>query len=175
MNLSDPMPEDRSVPEAEIVGISDYPEFRLEKIIYYSRENLPVTANLYLPKTPGKHPGVIFLCGHSADGKAAAAYRSGAANLAIKGFATLIIDPISQGERWQFVGVPNISEVNGKCTREHNVLGKQLRLFGDYLRRQKWLLGLLGRSLTGIHRSLMKFAEKERRQGVKADKRERKK
>ena len=127
-----PMPQDRSVPKSEIIGVVEYPEFRIEKIIYYSRENFPVTANLYLPKTSGKHPGTIFLCGHSADGKAALAYKSGAANLAIKGFATLIIDPVSQGERWQFVGVPNTSAVHGFCTREHNVLGKQLRLCGDF-------------------------------------------
>ena len=69
-----PMPADRSVPQAEITGIVDYPEFTIEKIIYQSRENFPVSANLFLPKTPGKHPGVIFLCGHSANGKCAEAY-----------------------------------------------------------------------------------------------------
>ncbi len=127
-----PMPADRSVPEAEITGIVDYPEFTIEKIIYLSRENFPVTANLFLPKTPGKHPGVIFMCGHSANGKCAEPYRSGAANLAVKGFAVLLIDPISQGERWQFTGVPNALKINGLCTREHNMLGKQLRLCGDF-------------------------------------------
>lgn len=127
-----PMPEDRSVPQAEITGTAEYDDFKIEKIIYLSRENFPVTANLFLPKTPGKHPGVIFLCGHSANGKLAEAYRSGAANLAAKGYVVLLIDPISQGERWQFTGVPGASKVHGLCTREHNMLGKQLRLCGDF-------------------------------------------
>ena len=127
-----PMPEDRSVPPAEITGVVEYPDFKIEKIIYLSRENFPVSANLFLPKTPGKHPGVIFLCGHSGNGKLSEAYRSGAANLAAKGYAVLLIDPISQGERWQFIGVPNASKIHGLCTREHNMLGKQLRLCGDF-------------------------------------------
>jgi len=127
-----PMPEDRSVPPSEITGTAEYDDFKIEKIIYLSRENFPVTANLFLPKTPGKHPGVIFLCGHSGNGKLSEAYRSGAANLAAKGYVVLLIDPISQGERWQFTGVPHASKIHGLCTREHNMLGKQLRLCGDF-------------------------------------------
>lgn len=127
-----PMPSDHSVPKSELTGVVRKEGFSIEKIIYYSRENFPVTSNLYLPDTPGKHPGVIFLCGHSANGKLSEAYRSGAANLAQKGFVVLLIDPISQGERWQFIDVPNASEANGKCTREHNMMGKQLRLFGEF-------------------------------------------
>ena len=121
---------DRSVPAAEVAKVVEMGDFKIENIIYFSRENFPVTANLYIPNTPGKHPATLFLCGHSADGKFA--YRSGAANLAKKGFVVLVVDPISQGERWQFMGVPYASEVHGKCTREHNMLGKQLRLLGEY-------------------------------------------
>ena len=127
-----PMPQDRSVPQSEITGTAEYADFKIEKIIYLSRENFPVSANLFLPKTPGKHPGVIFVCGHSANGKLSEAYRSGAANLAVKGYVVLLIDPIGQGERWQFTGVPNASKIHGLCTREHNMLGKQLRLCGDF-------------------------------------------
>ena len=65
------LPADRSVPQAELCGVVEREKFRVEKIIYYSRENFAVTANLYLPNTPGKHPAVLFLCGHSANGKAA--------------------------------------------------------------------------------------------------------
>lgn len=127
-----PMPDDHSVPPCEVVKVTEYDDFKIENIIYLSRKNFPVTANLYLPKTPGKHPGTIFLCGHSADGKVCSAYRSGAANLAVKGFVVLLIDPIAQGERWQFMNVPRASAYHGKCTREHNMLGKQLRLCGEF-------------------------------------------
>ena len=69
-----PMPSDRSVPETELCGVVEKEGFRVEKIIYFSRPSFPVTANLYLPDTPGKHPGVLFLCGHSGDGKACETY-----------------------------------------------------------------------------------------------------
>ena len=135
---------DRSVPAAEVVKVVEADGFRIENIIYFSRENFPVTANLYLPATPGKHPGVVFVCGHSVDGKLSIAYRNGAANLAKKGFVVLLLDPIAQGERWQFMGVPNASAVHGKCTREHNMLGKQLRLLGDYFGSWRALDALRG-------------------------------
>ena len=124
--------EDRSVPFSELCGTIEREKFRIEKIIYYSRERFAVTANLYLPNTPGKHPGVLFLCGHSANGKAAEAYQSGAQNLALQGYVVLIIDPISQGERWQFVDVPHAQGINGQCCCEHSMLGRGLRLCGDY-------------------------------------------
>ena len=52
---------DRSVPAAEVVKVVEADGFRIENIIYFRRENFPVTANLYLPATPGKHPGVVFV------------------------------------------------------------------------------------------------------------------
>ena len=97
------IPADRSVPEVEITDVVEMADFKVENIIYFSRENFPVTANLYIPNTPGKHPATLFLCGHSTDGKMGLSYRNGAANLAKKGFVVLLIDPIAQGERWQFI------------------------------------------------------------------------
>ena len=125
------LPEDRSVPRSESLGFVQYDSFKIEKVIYFSRKDLAVTANLYLPDTPGKHPAVLFLCGHSQIGKAGAAYVAGAANLARKGFVVLVVDPISQGERLQFVGAADAKDCSS-CTREHNMLGKKLRLFGDF-------------------------------------------
>ena len=126
------VPADRSVPEVELCGTVEREKFTVEKIIYYSRENFGVTANLYLPKTPGKHPAVLFLCGHSANGKAADAYQCGAQNLALQGYVVLVPDPISQGERWQFADVPHAQGINGQCCCEHSMLGRGLRLCGDY-------------------------------------------
>ena len=50
------LPSDRSVPEVELCGVVEREKFRVEKIIYYSREKFAVTANLYLPKKEGKLP-----------------------------------------------------------------------------------------------------------------------
>ncbi len=126
------IPQNRPIPESRCCGVVVKADFKVEKIIYYSRENFPVTSNLYLPLTPGKHPAVIFVCGHSGEGKAAAAYQLAASNLARKGYAVLVIDPIGQGERWQFIGVEGAERISGSCTKEHAILGKQLRLCGDF-------------------------------------------
>lgn len=127
------MPSDRSIPEVEHCGTVEREKFNIEKLIYFSRENYPVTANLYVPNTPGKHPGVVFVCGHSNDGKACETYQRGAQNLALQGYVVLLIDPVSQGERWQFVDVPHAQGIHGACTSEHSMMGKQLRLAGEYL------------------------------------------
>ena len=127
------MPSDRSVPKVELCGTVEREKFNIEKLIYFSRENYPVTANLYVPNTPGKHPGVLFVCGHSNDGKACETYQRGAQNLALQGYVVLLIDPVSQGERWQFVDVPHAQGIHGACTSEHSMMGKQLRLAGEYL------------------------------------------
>ena len=143
------VPADRSVPRYESAGTVTRELFTVEKILYFSRENFPVTADFYLPRTPGRHPAVLFLCGHSQEGKADDAYRRAAQNLALRGFAVLSVDPAGQGERWQFVGVPDAADVHGVCTYEHSMIGKQLRLCGDYfgawraydaLRGLDWLL-----------------------------------
>src|SRR3989339_1041039 len=64
LNIFGPMPV-RTPLCAETRGEINRKEYRIEKIIYQSRPGLLVTANLYLPKAPGKHPAVLGVCGHS--------------------------------------------------------------------------------------------------------------
>src|SRR5262245_60494657 len=59
--------------------------FRVERVIYESRPNHHVTANLYLTDGNGPFPGVLLPCGHSANGKAADAYQRAAILLAKNG------------------------------------------------------------------------------------------
>lgn len=47
-------------------------------------------------------PGVVGLCGHSANGKAAEAYRSFAQGRCRLGYVVLIHDPIGHDERLQY-------------------------------------------------------------------------
>lgn len=127
------LPERSGVPAAKITGMIDTPECRIEKLIYESRPGFPVTAHLMLPKNlSAPAPACLFLCGHSGDGKSADAYQTGARTLAASGVITLIIDPISQGERYQFTKVENSHSVNGSCVMEHNMLGKQLWLCDEF-------------------------------------------
>ena len=124
-------PAEKCPLNAKITGTVDYPEYTLEKVLFHSRENYPVSANLYLPKNrTGKVPAVLFLCGHSAEGKAYAGYQKAQRGLAQRGFAVLSVDPVGQGERHQFLDVKDFPQ--GNPCREHNILGKQMLLNGDW-------------------------------------------
>ncbi|MFA6104648.1 MAG: acetylxylan esterase [Victivallaceae bacterium] len=128
-----PLP-DRTPLNARTAGIVRKAGFTIEKVIFYSRPDFPVTGNLYLPSgIKGKVPAVLGLCGHAQSGKAEPAYQSFCQGLALKGYAVFIIDPVSQGERYQFLNTRDAEEVSGSCCSEHNMMGKQLRLAGEFI------------------------------------------
>ena len=125
-------PAEKCALNARITGTQDYPEFTMEKILFNSRENYTVSANFFLPKKrSGKIPAVLFLCGHAGEGKGSATYQTAMRGLALRGFAVLAIDPAGQGERHQFIGVPGFPKTHSPCL-EHNVLGKQMMLNGEW-------------------------------------------
>jgi cephalosporin-C deacetylase-like acetyl esterase len=106
--------------------------YRIENVIFESRPNFPVTANLYIPK--GRKfplPGVVGACGHSVNGKAAETYQSFAQGLARLGYVTLIFDPIGQGERLQYVS-SDFKPLRGTGTAEHLYAGNQQFLVGEF-------------------------------------------
>lgn len=106
--------------------------YRIENIIFESRPNFQVTANLYLPAKIDKPiPGVVGTCGHSHNGKAAEAYQSFAQGLAKLGYACLIYDPIGQGERLQYLKDDLKSKLR-PGTAEHINAGNQQLLVGEF-------------------------------------------
>jgi cephalosporin-C deacetylase-like acetyl esterase len=110
---------------ARTLGTIECDGYRIEKVIFESRPHHHVTANLYLPDPlPGKVPGVLVPCGHSANGKASEAYQSVCVLLALQGCAALIYDPIGQGERHQ------ILELSPHGTTEHTLVGPAALLAG---------------------------------------------
>jgi cephalosporin-C deacetylase-like acetyl esterase len=117
-----------------ITGIVERDQYRIEKVIFDSRPNFPVTANLYLPKQTGKVPGVVGSCGHSGNGKAAVTYQSFAQGLARQGYACLIFDPIGQGERLQYpVSHEQLDKSKyGSGVHEHLQAGNQQFLVGEF-------------------------------------------
>ena len=128
-----PLPE-RTPLNARTVGIIREKGFTIEKVIFHSRPDFPVTGNLYLPPgIKGKAPAVLGLCGHAQSGKAEPAYQSFCRGLVLKGYAVFIIDPVSQGERYQFLNTPDAGDISGRCCDEHNMMGKQLRLAGEFI------------------------------------------
>ncbi|QDV26310.1 alpha/beta hydrolase family protein [Aureliella helgolandensis] len=124
-----PQPE-RTPLNARVTGVLDRDGYTIEKVIFESRPNFPVTANLYLPKSSSPVPGVVGTCGHSVNGKAAEAYQSFSQGLARLGYACLIFDPIGQGERLQYAD-ENLRSQVGVGVREHIHAGNQQILVGE--------------------------------------------
>jgi cephalosporin-C deacetylase-like acetyl esterase len=117
---------------ARVTGVIETRRCRIEKVLFESRPGCLVTAHLYLPTTgPGPHPAVVGSCGHSEAGKLEPVYQAYGHRLAAAGLATLIFDPISQGERDQYAGITDRSGIDG-CCQAHNMMGKQLELLGDW-------------------------------------------
>lgn len=115
-----------------ITGVVERDVYRIEKVIFESRLEFPVTANLYIPtgrKLP--LPGVVGSCGHSATGKAIEAYQSFAQGLARLGYVVLIFDPIGQGERLQYVDA-DLKPRRGIGVSEHLHAGNQQHLVGEF-------------------------------------------
>lgn len=123
------LPE-RTPLNARITGKVERDAYTIEKLIYESRPNYPVTANLYLPKNKtGKLPAVLAACGHSRTGKAEPKYQEFARNLARQGYVVLIFDPPAQGERFEYDNKPGEPVVQWGV-HSHIVAGNQMNLLG---------------------------------------------
>ncbi|MDD5484133.1 MAG: acetylxylan esterase [Kiritimatiellae bacterium] len=114
-----------------ITGKVERALYTIEKIIFESRPELFVTANLYIPAgLKDRAPCVLAPCGHSAVGKAEPKYQFFVQNLARKGYLVLIYDPLSQGERIQYPFREGRAHPEG-CCQEHNMMGNQMSLIGE--------------------------------------------
>lgn len=114
---------------AKTVGVLKRDGYRIEKLVYESRPNHHVTANLYVPDGPGPFPGVLMPIGHSQNGKAADYVQRGCVLLAKNGFVALTYDPIGQGERVQLLDPLGNPAIKGS-TSEHTMVGVGALLVG---------------------------------------------
>jgi cephalosporin-C deacetylase-like acetyl esterase len=123
-----PFPE-RTPLNAEVVGRERKDGYRVERVVFESRPDHHVAANLYLPDAEPPYPGVLVPCGHSANGKAAETYQLISICLAKNGLAALCYDPIGQGERLQVLRPDGKPGVPGSTT-EHTMAGVGALLVG---------------------------------------------
>ena len=108
-----------------VTRVVDRDAYRIENVLFESRPGFLVSANLYVPKGRSfPRPGVVASCGHSVNGKAIDTYQAFCQGLARLGYVVLIIDPIGQGERMQYVDA-NWKPTRGTGTAEHNYGGIQ--------------------------------------------------
>lgn len=125
------LPTEKCPLDPIVTGEHKLPGMTVRNVVYYSRPEYPVTGLLFVPDHAQKAPGVLFLCGHSGEGKADNVYQTCAMNLANQGFVVLMIDPVSQGERLQFSAALT-RKYTLHCCNAHNMQGKQLYLCGEY-------------------------------------------
>ncbi len=114
---------------AKTVGTLKREGYTVEKVIYESRPDHHVTANFYLPAGKGPFPGVLMPMGHSPTGKSDSAQQRAAILLAQNGIASLVYDPIGQGERSQLLDKIGNPAIKGS-TSEHTMVGVGAILVG---------------------------------------------
>jgi len=128
-----PFPE-RTPLNARILGTVEKADYRMENIVFESQPGFYVTSALFLPRhLSGPAPTVLYASGHSPSG-----YRTGymrtILNLVKKGFVVFAWDPVSQGERMQYLddaGKPRVGDNN----LEHAYITQQAMLTGSSLAR----------------------------------------
>ena len=119
---------------AKSAGTLERDGFRIEKIIFESLPAFYVTANLYLPAAgAGPFPAVVMTPGHSPTGKAGE-YQL-AANFARNGIAALAYDPMSEGERLQYLDPATGKSAVGGPTGEHSQAALADDLTGEHISR----------------------------------------
>jgi hypothetical protein len=84
---------------AQVTGTIEGDGYTIEKILFESQPRFHVTGNLYRPQGQGPFPAILHPCGHSENGKAAAAYQQANQLLVRHGFMVFCFDPIGQGGR----------------------------------------------------------------------------
>ena len=123
--------------KSKVVGRILGEGFIVEKIWYQSLPGRYVTAHLYLPKSTSKQfPACIEMCGHGLRGKGSGS--NSAILMALNGIATLVVDPIGQGERLQLIDVKSFEPLTRGATTEHTLLNPGLMLLGSSLAAQEY-------------------------------------
>jgi len=96
----DPMPE-RTPLNARVTGKADRDGYTIENVVFESRPNFIVTANLYIPKNVKlPAPGMIVVAGHDMkNAKNCETYQEAQLGYVRQGLIVMAHDPIGQGER----------------------------------------------------------------------------
>ena len=123
-----PFPEKTPL-NARVTGTLKADGYRIEKLIYETRPEHYVPANLYVPDGKGPFPGVIFPLGHYGFPRAADEYQRFCILMAKNGFVVLTYDPVGQGERFQLIR-PSAGPI-AQGTGEHMLVHTGALLVGN--------------------------------------------
>jgi cephalosporin-C deacetylase-like acetyl esterase len=160
---------------SKITGKLERETFTVEKILFESHHDFFVTAAMFIPKNrQNPAPAVIYVCGHTDLGFRSEGYQHVILNLVNKGFIVFAVDPIGQGERFQYPDPETGKSKVGGSTKEHSYAGVQTLLTGsslsdyfiwdgirslDYLETRKEVdmkrIGITGRSGGGTQTAMI--------------------
>lgn len=119
------LPDSDAPLRSKITGNIACDGFTIEKVMFESRPDTPVTSNLYIPDGIDAPRGaVLFLCGHKLDAKHSD-YQNICQYFVRAGLVLLAIDPIGQGERLSYYERAAGREVVRFGTGEHFYAGLQ--------------------------------------------------
>ena len=133
LSLIGGLPEYRGPLNARVTKTTRRDGFSIDHVLFESLPQYYVTANLYRPDTPGRHPAILMSMGHWDSGKAAGQLLS--SNLARKGFVVLAYDPVGQGERQQAFDKRTGRSLIGGPTEQHFSNGAAAILLGQSVAR----------------------------------------
>ena len=121
---------------AKVAGVIQEDGFQIEKIIFESRPNVFVTANMYIPDGITKPRGTVqFLSGHWEQAKHADEYQIVCRTLVKAGLVVFAQDPVGQGERVSYYE-PLLGTTTVRWgTGEHDYAGMQCLPLGQSIAR----------------------------------------
>lgn len=126
-----PFPEKTPL-NAIVVNTIKKDRFKVENILFESQPGFYVTSALFIPDgIKGKAPAVIYLSGHTNNGYRG--YQKEILNLVYKGFIVFAIDPIAQGERYQYFDTEFSKTTIDARDAEHSYIGAQQFMTGSSL------------------------------------------
>ena len=133
LSLVGGLPDYRGPLNARVTKSTSREGFTIDHVLFESLPDYYITANLYLPRSSGRHPAVIMSMGHWDSGKAAGQLLS--SHLARKGFVVLAYDPSGQGERQQAFDPRLGRSLIGGPTEQHFSNGAAAILMGQSVAR----------------------------------------
>ena len=127
------LPDYHGALNAKVTRTTRRDGFSIDHVRFESLPGYHVTANLYRPDLPGRHPAILMSMGHWEPGKAAGQLLS--THLARKGFVVLAYDPVGQGERQQAYDARVGRSLLGGATEQHFTNGPAAILMGQSVAR----------------------------------------
>lgn len=126
------LPSVRTPLNLRSVGRVTHVGFHIDKVLFESRPGDFVSANIYVPDVASQPmPGVLFLCGHSGNGKASDTYQHCCITLALNGCVVFTFDPSGQGERELYIDGVTAKDMHHIPTWQHNMIARQFDLLGE--------------------------------------------